>query len=256
MINSLFQLVLFTGLVWFVSFMAQTAITKLAFKLNGWPLYLLMSSVGVAFHELSHAIVAVIFGHKVNKIALFAPDIRSGTLGYVNHAYNPLNIYHRIGCFFIGFAPLYLAPASIYLLSYILLPQPEHLIKSISFLGTLTIPEIASQYSIFYDYFLNAYKVDPINMFVWLFSACSIALSCGPSPSDVKNSLSGVIFVFIALFVLPTLFSFNFPSIIVGGSYILLILCVLQIITLLTLIVFWTLGKKTISLLLHKKEIM
>lgn len=62
--------------------------------------------IGTFIHELSHAIMCIIFSHKITKIKLFQVNSVDGILGYVHHSYDSSNIYQRIGNFFIGIAPI------------------------------------------------------------------------------------------------------------------------------------------------------
>ena len=62
--------------------------------------------LGCSVHELSHAFFALIFGHKITEIKLFAPSKDGESLGHVSHSYNKKSIYHKIGNFFIGISPL------------------------------------------------------------------------------------------------------------------------------------------------------
>lgn len=256
MINTTIQLLLFIGLVWFISFNAQIKITRLSFKLQGRFLYLSLASAGVIVHELSHALVAIVFGHRVRKIVFFNPDISSSSLGYVVHSYNPLNIYHRIGCFFIGFAPLYLAPIFIMIASHLLLPSPDYFYDVISHIGTFTIPQALMSIDFFLDFFRKSYDSSPKGTIVWLFLSCSISLSCGPSPADIKNATAGLI-PFTAIIIVSTHFlDFDFPSIVIGSAYLLLGFCLLQIIALSTLILVWSITKTLISKLLLRPRKM
>lgn len=66
----------------------------------------LIGAIGVPAHELGHAFMCVLFGHRVTAINLFSPEGPSGVLGYVSHSWNTRSPYQRIGCFFIGIAPL------------------------------------------------------------------------------------------------------------------------------------------------------
>lgn len=81
---------------------------------------ILFKAVGTPIHELGHAFFCLIFGHKITRMQLFhpAPD---GTLGVVEHRYNPKNIYHQIGNFFIGMGPILLGSGMILLMALLLI---------------------------------------------------------------------------------------------------------------------------------------
>lgn len=65
--------------------------------------YLFFNIVGIGLHELSHAIAAKVFNHRVNKISFFSPKKNSITEGYVEHSYNKHSFYQLSGMLFIGF---------------------------------------------------------------------------------------------------------------------------------------------------------
>lgn len=85
-------------------FYLQIKYTQLLVRVGGKPLLFIPASFSVPVHELSHALMAVICFHKVNKVVLFQMN-REGTLGYVEHSYSPsvLRIFTNM---FIGIAPL------------------------------------------------------------------------------------------------------------------------------------------------------
>lgn len=68
-------------------------------------LYYTFGFIGVPCHEISHALAAWLFGHKVTKIKLFGIG-EGGLSGYVLHSWNPRSLYQRQGLFWIGISPL------------------------------------------------------------------------------------------------------------------------------------------------------
>jgi hypothetical protein len=174
------------------------------------PGYNALACVGVTCHELSHAFLCLVCGHRINNIVLFKAD-SSGTLGYVNHSYNPRNIYHQIGNFFIGIAPLFGGTLAIIIITVTCLPNGNDIVKylfdselELQMVGGLTsllgLIEIKSNGLV--EMFLSAYRANPFIFFVWLYLSSSISLHLSPSPVDLKGSMLGgalTLLVFVGL---------------------------------------------------------
>lgn len=106
-----------TGLVllFFVSFLLVALLlqfitvktTQLGSEILGERPWLIISSPGVAVHELGHAIFCLVFFHRIDDIKLFTLS-HGSTLGYVAHSYNRESIYQNVGNFFIGIGPIIL----------------------------------------------------------------------------------------------------------------------------------------------------
>lgn len=72
----------------------------------GWKVILWTGWLGTPIHELSHALMCLVFRHKIDDMQLFEPDLKSGRLGYVKHSFRKGNWFEEIGNVFIGVAPL------------------------------------------------------------------------------------------------------------------------------------------------------
>lgn len=89
----------------------------------GWRSVLVTGWLGVPLHELSHLLLALLFGHRVIAWRLFDPDPVSGTLGYVRHAYSRRSPWQVVGTVFIALAPVVAGGAALAgLLTWVLPP--------------------------------------------------------------------------------------------------------------------------------------
>lgn len=90
----------------FLVFLCQKLFYRLMGSKVGTKVIIATSLVGTPVHEMGHALMCLLFSHKIIEIALWKPEIRTGQLGYVNHAYNHKNLYQRLGNLFIGVGPI------------------------------------------------------------------------------------------------------------------------------------------------------
>ncbi len=66
----------------------------------------LFGLLGTIVHEGSHVIACLLFQHRVHRIKWFDPLATDGSLGSVEHSYDPSSAYQRLGTIVIGIAPL------------------------------------------------------------------------------------------------------------------------------------------------------
>ena len=64
-----------------------------------------------------------LFRHRISKFKLFDRKGKDGTLGDVNHGWNPKNLYQNIGNFFIGMDPIFSGIAALIIGMRLLLPD-------------------------------------------------------------------------------------------------------------------------------------
>ncbi|WP_137887730.1 hypothetical protein, partial [Pseudomonas sp. 2FE] len=76
------------------------------FSVKTWSVYRNTGIIGSPVHELAHAAACLLFGLRIRKLALFAPDAITGRLGYVDFSYNPFSMRNTIGLVVQGIAPL------------------------------------------------------------------------------------------------------------------------------------------------------
>ncbi|MCF0149305.1 MAG: hypothetical protein HUJ77_13025 [Clostridium sp.] len=183
-------IIVIAGLI--LGFLRNTSMANYQRKLGRKAIYL-TGIVGVPIHELSHLVVALLFGHKIKEVKFFQVSDENRTLGYVNHSYNPRNIYHQIGNFFIGVAPILCGSLLIILLLKIFVPAS--LENTSELLSSNGIFEFLK--SIFP---MSNFKRPEFYLFLYLvFNICShISLS----PADIKGASIGVIFIFAILLIL------------------------------------------------------
>lgn len=149
--------------------------------------YRLSSFLGVPIHELSHALVAIIFGHRITRISLVSLSPTDGSIGSVSHQRNTLSVVQTMGMFFIGMAPIIGAAIFIAVSAFMLSDSSKSLV--IILFDIDSIKYIERTYVVM-DLVFNS-KVN-VGFFLWL-SVCSVVAFFGmPSFTDVKNSIVGL----------------------------------------------------------------
>ncbi|MCK8058519.1 MULTISPECIES: hypothetical protein [unclassified Fusibacter] len=161
------------------------------------------SFIGTPFHELSHALTALVFGHKVTQLQWFNFNL-SGVQGFVNHSYNPSNVYHQIGNFFIGIAPLILGSLFIVLLYRLLLKESYQLLMEEVMRSVVSI----KMENVFNLFKITAKSLIDLKQFkrlkYWLFIVLSfnIALHMSLSDADILGSLKGIGYLYLLFLIL------------------------------------------------------
>ena len=206
-INFVFQLFYFVigiGLIGFIIYLLNVLFYKLVG--NGRTVCYASGLIGTPVHELSHALMCIIFRHKIEEIKLFQMDDASGTMGYVSHSYNPKSRFQRLGCFFIGVAPIICGSLLIHLLMWLLLPE-EHSALSNSLEAVSLMQNgdplniLAGSFEVMKDSFVAIFSSLEKGLYsiVFLLVGACIALHMKLSGADIKNALPAVPGVIILL---------------------------------------------------------
>lgn len=209
--NTLTQLIYFIGAVFIIGF-AISLLNRLFYKISGGGKGVCYTTglLGTPIHELSHAIMCLIFFHRIEEMSLYNIDEENGVLGYVRHSYNSRNLYQVLGNYFIGIAPILGGSAVIYLATRFMMPTvytdiSTHLdaFASAAELGENWFGStLSAATGILKAIFLGINE----GFIFWIFiiAAFCIALHMNLSGADIKGAL-GALPILIAL-----LFAANF----------------------------------------------
>ena len=201
--------------------------------------------VGTPVHEASHALMCLIFGHRIVEIKFFQPNSSDGTLGYVRHSYNPKNIYQKVGCLFIGIAPVLVGALILAGLLYLLLPELFGAVSAEIASVDFAEDTGASFGHIWRSFVLMFSYIGTWQWWVFLLIGSLIALHMTLSKEDIKGALSGII-TYLAIFLIAdiilalvggNLLSSFTGGVMAAGTFLLFFFCIFLVIALLLLAV-------------------
>ena len=192
--------------------------------------------IGTPVHELSHALMCLVFFHRITEIRLFQIS-DDGTLGYVNHSYNPRNVYQRIGNFFIGVAPILCISAILYAAVYLLLPTFASEVAELGATGS-----VGAIWSSVKAFFVG---VTSWQWWVFVIIGMLLALHMNLSGADIKGAWSGLIVLLVVVAIVDVVLGLvvvsaldNFTAfMLTAAGYMICFFIVALIISLLALII-------------------
>jgi hypothetical protein len=196
--GALFGVFLAGGLVLtFLSRWTSNALGQFVYPRFG--LYL-FGLIGIPVHEFSHAIFCKLFLHEVKKIKWFDAKAKGGALGSVEHAFNPWNIYHRIGHFFIGLGPTIFGPVLLAALFYLLVPSGRSVFHID--LTQFTSAEHAMQavLATLLKTLSARAALTSVGFYIFLYLAICISSQIELSQEDLKQVGTGVVPILLVLF--------------------------------------------------------
>ena len=209
---TLIQVIILFGLPFLLStalYLIEKVRCHLTQDTFGWHSILITAWIGVPIHEFSHAFMCFIFRHKIDEVKLFKPNAETGTLGYVNHSYNPKNLYQKFGNFLIGIAPLLSGGIIVFLLLQIILPDELASSSLITFnynyellLDPLAlILQISDQTLGIIKHFSSILSSTDIKGLLILYLILCISSHMGPSFEDIKGASKGF-FIILTLMLI------------------------------------------------------
>ncbi len=169
--------------------------------------------IGTPIHELGHAILCLIFRHKIVEIKLYSPNTTDGTLGYVNHTYDTKSIYQKVGNFFIGIGPILFGAFVIFWLFYFLVPNAHDAFASLDNQSKILMQGVHgkingilgslynSSFSTF-DTLLSKENFSNYKFWIFLYVAFCISSHMELSPADIKGAWRGLLTIIILFLVI------------------------------------------------------
>jgi hypothetical protein len=174
----------------------KSAGQKLDIIFTGW--------IGTPVHELGHAIFCILFRHRIVEMKLYSPNSEDGTLGYVNHSYNPNSTYQKIGNFFIGVGPIIFGALVLYAALYYLVPNMNEVFSGIQAQSHTLVKGVRGEYSGVLTIMWSTAKTTLRSLFsienfsdyrfwIFLYLAISVSSHMQLSPPDIKGARGGLI---------------------------------------------------------------
>ncbi|MCH2181185.1 MAG: metalloprotease family protein [Mariniblastus sp.] len=171
----------------------------------GWKSVMWTGWLGTPIHELSHALMCRLFGHRVDEVVLFEPDPESGRLGYVRHSYRRKNWFEEIGNVFIGIAPLIGGSLVLGLLLWLFYPDPTRAaIEAVK--GQAGDPELLGRaWSIIQlmgQEILAPANLVTVRFWTFIYLVFCVGSHMAPSRSDYRGAGRGALILSIPALVL------------------------------------------------------
>jgi len=178
----------------------------------GWKAVAVTAIIGVPIHEISHAILCVVFRHKITKVVLIQKKDENGVLGYVSHAYNPNSLYQQAGNFFIGIAPIFGGISVIIALMYIIIPKTYNEFITISMVNLhitkinfSTLSGILNSYGDLIKMIFSTNNFTNPYFILFLFLSICISSHISLSSADIKGASKGLFIIFFIILGLNVL---------------------------------------------------
>ncbi len=169
--------------------------------------------VGTPVHELGHALMCLVFGHKIEQVKLLSLGAKDGVYGYVNHSYNRKNIWARLGNLFIGVGPIFSGMAVVVLTLWLCFPSAWNGYLSSASAVAPTAEGILHQVFSIFRLIPEGFSANVWRSIIGLLIILSVCLHISLSPQDIKGSLSALpVYLLLALVFAAITFGIGFSA--------------------------------------------
>ncbi len=148
--------------------------------------------VGTPVHEIGHALMCLLFGHRIEKVKLLSLGAKNGVYGYVNHSYNRRNPWARLGNLFIGVGPIFSGMAVVVLALWICFPNAWGNYLAAGTALDLTFESIVHQIFSIFRLIPAGFAENMWRSLAGLIIILSVCLHISLSPQDIESSLSAL----------------------------------------------------------------
>lgn len=230
---------------------------RLILRAFGSTVYLAATAPSTVLHELSHAIMCLIFLHRIERMEIFSLDPATGRLGYVRHSWDTGSLYEKAGNFWIGIAPMVAGVPLLFLAGAtcgIRTDFARGLRVALSGGATHWTGPAVARYVIapLLSGFAGVFTMDNfVNPYFYLYLPAAFVLSRAMAPSllDLKGSGMGVTALVVLIFAVNVVAAFfghdprSFAATVVAAfSTVLQIVGSAIAVTLFFLAILWALG--------------
>jgi len=168
------------------------------------------SIIGTPIHELGHAVMCLLFAHKITSMQLWSPRAENGVYGFVEHSYNKKNPWARLGNLFIGIGPLFSGLGIVILMLWLCFPTQWGAYLDSS-RALVSAPQADTGELVFAVFSLligifRAFADNWILSLLGIIVILAVSLHVSLSWADIKSSLCAlpVYLIILALFALAT----------------------------------------------------
>ena len=207
--------------------------------------------IGTPIHELGHLLLCPFFAHKVQRVQLWSPKGENGVYGFVEHTYNPKNLWARLGNLFIGIGPIFSGLGVIVLMLWLCFRAQwnDYLASSQALVASgADVSEIFKEVFALLISLPNAFADNTLPAILALVVILPVSLHVSLSGADVKGSLSAFpIYALLALVFSAITFLAGVAEPIAEGLY----LWGLRLLSLFCLIIAFALVWVAIALLIR-----
>lgn len=179
--------------------------------------------VGTPLHETAHWLGCKLFGFKVHEVVLLRPKAYKydGILGYVSYSYNQGSWWQKLGCFFVGIAPMIFGV--LFILLFIFLLKPEIYTEISEEIAKATkgrkkpdfTAVLAAAFCGFWKGLFSVKKLGLLRGFICLYLVMSISMHMTISYADIKGAMAGLGIVMLLYLIFAVI------TAMIGNDYVI-----------------------------------